>query len=51
MICMADRGLYECQECNHRIYWTENETGQTVCPDCDRQMENISPPSKEWVWK
>lgn len=46
---MADRGLYECQECNYRVYWADSESVQEVCPDCDGRMENISPPSKEWV--
>jgi Zn finger protein HypA/HybF involved in hydrogenase expression len=46
---MDRNGLYECLECEYRVYNTEDKALIDVCRQCGSDMKKISVPSKGWL--
>jgi DNA-directed RNA polymerase subunit RPC12/RpoP len=46
---MAGRGLYECTECEYRVYESDGAGQMRVCEKCSGNMKKMSVPSKGWL--
>lgn len=46
---MNERGLYQCTECENRVYHGEGEGDVGGCRQCGSELRKISVPTKGWL--